>query len=147
MNITFMNQSNETSWRAYRKYLEPLLETTLLKVRHDMSVALSVVLVNDDEIHDYNKSFRNIDRATDVLSFPDGSIDDGVTYLGDIVISVDAIRRQAKDYEHTLVREFSFLVVHGYLHLLGFDHHTEIEEKEMFNYQKEILDALDIKRN
>lgn len=139
MEINFINNSNESSWRAYKQYLQPLLRRTLEVVKHDENVVVNVVLVNDEEIHEYNRNFRSVDRPTDVLSFIDGDVDEGQLLMGDIIISVDALRRQAKDYGHTLKREFCFLVVHGYLHLLGYDHHTENEEKEMFGLQFEIL--------
>lgn len=139
MEINFINNSNESSWRAYKQYLQPLLRRTLEAVKHDENVVVNVVLVNDEEIHEYNRNFRNVDRPTDVLSFIDGDVDEGQLLMGDIIISIDALRRQAKDYGHTLKREFCFLVVHGYLHLLGYDHHTENEEKEMFGLQFEIL--------
>lgn len=142
MTINYINNSNETSWRAYKQYLEPILDKTLQLTNTSTSVEVNVVLVDDAAIHEYNKDFRNIDRPTDVLSFPDGTEDEGVLMLGDIIISVDAIRRQAADYGHSLKREFCFLVAHGYLHLLGYDHHTEAEEKEMFGLQKEILHGI-----
>ena len=139
MEINFINNSQETSWRAYKQYLKPLLSKTLEVVEHDENVIVNVVLVDDESIHQYNRDFRDVDRPTDVLSFVDGDVDEGQLLMGDIIISVDALRRQAKDYGHTLKREFCFLVVHGYLHLLGYDHHSEAEEKEMFGLQHEIL--------
>ena len=142
MQINFVNQSDETSWRNYSRYLKPLLDKTLDKTNHTKNVSVSIVLVHDNEIHEYNRNFRDVDRPTDVLSFPDGDRSDGVEALGDIIISVDALRRQAKEYKHTLKREFCFLVVHGYLHLLGYDHHTPLEEKEMIGLQKEILNEI-----
>lgn len=141
MKINYQNQSHEDSWRAYRQYLKPILEKTLMTLGHDENVEVGVVLVDDATIHHYNKTFRNVDRPTDVLSFVDGS-KDGALQLGDIIISVDAIRRQAEAYGHSLKREFCFLVVHGYLHLLGYDHHTPEEEKEMFQLQEDILDGI-----
>lgn len=142
MIINYINNSEESSWRAYKQYLEPILERTLSLTKRGAEVEVNVVLVDDVMIHNYNKEFRNIDRPTDVLSFPDGSLEDGVLMMGDIIISVEAIRRQAADYGHSLKREFCFLVAHGYLHLLGYDHHTEAEEKEMFGLQKEILNGI-----
>lgn len=142
MTINYINNSNESSWRAYKQYLEPILERTLKLTETKSNVEVNVVLVDDAMIHAYNKDFRNIDRPTDVLSFPDGSEEDGVLMMGDIIISVEAIRRQAKDYGHSLKRELCFLVAHGYLHLLGYDHHTDAEEKEMFGLQKEILHGI-----
>ncbi len=142
MIINYINNSEESSWRAYKQYLKPILERTLSLTKTSSKVEVNVVLVDDVMIHNYNKEFRNIDRPTDVLSFPDGSEEDGVLMMGDIIISVEAIRRQALDYGHSLKREFCFLVAHGYLHLLGYDHHTEAEEKEMFGLQKEILNGI-----
>lgn len=142
MTINYINNSNETSWRAYKQYLQPILDKTLTLTGTKSEVEVNVVLVDDDTIHNYNKSFRSIDRPTDVLSFPDGTLEEGVLMMGDIIISVEAIRRQAQDYGHSLKREFCFLVAHGYLHLLGYDHHTEAEEKEMFGLQKEILNGI-----
>ncbi len=142
MHINYMNQSNEDSWRNYRKYLEPILDKTLKKVGHDSNVEVSVVMVNDDAIHEYNKNYRNVDRPTDVLSFVDGEEVDGVLSLGDIIISVDKVRSQAEDYGHSLKREYCFLVAHGFLHLLGYDHETKEEEEEMTRLQKEILDDI-----
>ena len=131
LEINYINNSNETSWKNYKQFLEPILDKTCQVLGKDNNVATSVVLVHDETIHQYNKSFRNIDRETD-----------GIFQMGDIIISVDAIRRQAKDYGHSLKREFCFLVVHGYLHLFGFDHQTPDTEKEMIELQKEILDGL-----
>lgn len=142
MQINYINNSNEASWRAYKQYLEPILMKTLKLTHQEKAVSVNVVLVDDESIHHYNQEFRSIDRPTDVLSFPDGSVEDGIFNMGDIIISVDAIRRQAKDYGHSLKREFCFLVAHGFLHLLGYDHHTEPEEKEMFGLQKDILDGI-----
>lgn len=142
MQINFINQSDESSWRAYRKFLNPVVDKTLSMVGRDKNVAINIVLVNKDAIHEMNRDFRDIDRATDVLSFEDGSIEEGILNLGDIVISVEALREQSKDYGHSLKREFCFLVAHGTLHLLGFDHQTLEDELEMFGLQKEILDGI-----
>lgn len=147
MIINFVNQSNEASWDNYRRYLKPILEKTLDKVEVKEDVSVSVVLVHDQDIHEYNKTYRNVDRPTDVLSFPDGEIDDDLLSMGDIIISVDAVRRQAEEYNHSLKREFCFLVAHGYLHLLGYDHQTEPEEAEMIGLQKEILHEIAERNN
>lgn len=142
MQINFINQSDESSWRSYRSFLEPILKRTLELVNRDENVSVNVVLVNKEAIHTMNRDFRDIDRATDVLSFEDGSTEDGLFNMGDIIISVEAIREQSKDYGHSLKREFCFLVAHGYLHLLGFDHQTLEDELEMFGLQKEILHGI-----
>lgn len=142
MHINYMNQTNEDSWQNYKKYLEPIIVKTLSKVNHDINVEVSIVLVDDSTIQEYNKNYRNIDRPTDVLSFEDGEVIDGIKVLGDIIISVEKVRSQAHDYNHSLKREFCFLVAHGILHLLGYDHQTEHDEKEMIRLQKEILNEI-----
>ncbi len=103
---------------------------------------LNVVICDNDMIKTYNKTYRNIDKETDVLSFP--SDEEGE--LGDILISIDKAKSQAVEYGHTLKRELSFLLCHGILHCLGYDHMTKEEEEIMFNLQEKILDACGIRR-
>ena len=146
MDITFLNQIDDEAFSSFENYLKPLLKKTLEVTNFDVSVSVSVVLVNDKEIHQYNKDFRNIDRPTDVLSFVDGETFDGILSLGDIIVSNETCRRQAEEYGHSLKREFLFLVVHGYLHLLGYDHINPEDEREMLRLQKEILDNV-VKRS
>ena len=113
---------------------------------HRFEVELS--LCGDEEIHRINREFRGIDRPTDVLSFPmmDFEMPDVYVSLGNIVISVETARRQAEEYGHSLKRELCFLCAHSALHLLGYDHETDEEREEMEAKQREILDALGIKR-
>ena len=102
-------------------------------------------------IIEINRDYRNIDRSTDVISF---ALEDSVEFyiegmpraLGDIFISYDHAKMQAKEYEHSVYREMCFLFMHGILHLLGYDHMEEDEAKEMFALQNEILDSLNITR-
>lgn len=111
---------------------------------------ISVILVDNEEIHKLNREHRNVDSPTDVLSFPTNegemiaAIPDG--FLGDIIISLERAREQACEYGHSIVRETAFLTVHGTLHLLGYDHMIETEEKEMFALQKEILEGMGVTR-
>lgn len=140
MDITYINQTNMSEFDAFEADLKPLLEKTLLLTKFPLSVNLSIVLVDDETIQGYNKDFRNIDRPTDVLSFIDGENIDGDISLGDIIVSTQTAHRQALEYQHSLKREFLFLVVHGYLHLLGYDHMNEKDETEMFSLQRKILD-------
>lgn len=110
----------------------------------------SIVFVGDDEIHDMNKNYRNVDRVTDVISFAFEDNEDmlynNIRILGDIYICIPQMKRQAIEYGHSEKRELSFLAVHGLLHLLGYDHMEEEEEKEMFALQELILNDKDIKR-
>ncbi|WP_026689204.1 rRNA maturation RNase YbeY [Alteribacter aurantiacus] len=117
---------------------------------------VSVTIVTDEEIHQLNRDYRGIDRPTDVLSFalnegedegPHFEDGEGVPeLLGDIIISVQKAREQAEEYGHTFERELGFLAVHGFLHLIGFDHQSDEEEKEMLAVQEEILNEHDLKK-
>lgn len=102
----------------------------------------SLVLVSDKKIKELNKLWRGFDKATDVLSFPIDTKppEASMPYeLGEIVISVDAARVQAQTHGHGLKREMAFLITHGMLHVLGFDHERKEDEKEMFSRQRRIL--------
>ncbi|MCL1903930.1 MAG: rRNA maturation RNase YbeY [Oscillospiraceae bacterium] len=109
---------------------------------------ISLMFVSDEEIHGLNRKHRDVDRPTDVLSFPIGepNHDEGAVTLGDIVISLPTAQAQAKQYGHSTKRELAFLIVHGLLHLLGYDHINEDDEKIMTLKQKEILELLGLPR-
>ncbi len=121
----------------------------------DGKAEVSVMFVDDDMIHQLNKQHRNIDRATDVLSFPLGengvydiNNDTGAQLLGDIVISIPHAIDQAERYGHTLQREIGFLTVHSMLHLLGYDHvNGGIESVRMREKEETVLTKLGLKRN
>ncbi|MBX5436518.1 MAG: rRNA maturation RNase YbeY [Alicyclobacillaceae bacterium] len=115
---------------------------------------VSVSLVGDEEIHSLNRDYRGVDRPTDVLSFPLIGEDEMLTappgqplLLGDIVVSLPTARRQAAEYGHSLQREVGFLLVHGFLHLLGYDHDSEASEREMFALQEEVLSSIGLTRD
>ncbi len=125
---------------------------------------VNLLLVDNEAIHKINREYRNIDRPTDVLSFPllsydeagnfDGieasddnfNPDTGEVMLGDIIISVDKVAEQADTYGHSEMREFAFLIVHSMLHLFGYDHMEPDEAAFMENKQKKILNELNILR-
>ena len=108
---------------------------------------ISVTFVDDERIHELNREYRNVDRSTDVLSFPlgengvyDKNPENGACLLGDIVISVETAVRQAETYGHSLQREIGFLTVHSMLHLLGYDHvNGGIEEVRMREKEEHVL--------
>ncbi len=143
----------------FPKELEKVMETIALdSLRYegfDENCEISISIVDNAEIQQINKQFRNIDCPTDVLSFPmltftENEIieknENGEIVLGDIIISLERAEEQAKEYGHSLKREIAFLTAHSMLHLLGYDHMEPQEEKEMFTKQKEILEAAGIPR-
>ncbi|WP_078597217.1 rRNA maturation RNase YbeY [Evansella clarkii] len=114
---------------------------------------LSVTFVNNEQIQELNRDYRGKDEPTDVLSFAlNEGEDDEVAVegmpdlLGDIVISVPRAEQQAEEYGHDIKRELCFLAVHGFLHLLGYDHGDEAQEKSMFSRQEEILEKHGLKK-
>lgn len=117
----------------------------------DSKLYISVILTNPDEIQKMNKEYRKIDKTTDVLSFPMYERDE-IPHLnkeieepiGDIVISVERVRKQAKEYEHSFERELSYMLVHGFYHIMGYDHMEEMEKKEMRAKEDVILNRLKI---
>nr|WP_206529468.1 rRNA maturation RNase YbeY [Brevibacillus sp. SYP-B805] len=142
--------------------LQTLMEQCLHKAAEleEVSGEVVITIVDDARIHELNREYRGVDRPTDVLSFalneageeePDifldeSEADDYPNMLGDIVISLPRARAQAEEYGHSLERELCFLTVHGFLHLLGYDHGSPDEEKEMFGRQEEVLQAIGLTR-
>ncbi|MBE3553926.1 MAG: rRNA maturation RNase YbeY [Thermicanus sp.] len=96
---------------------------------------LSILFCDDERIHELNRLYRNVDRPTDVLSFPLEEED----LLGDLVVSIPRAKKQAEEYGHSFRRELYFLIVHGFYHLLGYDHDTPEKERVMFTKQEEVL--------
>ena len=119
------------------KYVEYLDNQLELANKH-----FSLILIDDESMHQYNYEYRNIDHSTDVLTFVDYQDD----YLGDIYINEKRIVDQAKEYNHSIKREFLFLITHGVLHLLGYDHQTKEEEKIMFEKQEQLLSNYGVNR-
>lgn len=108
------------------------------------NTSFNLIIVNNDYIHELNKNYRNIDRETDVITFAledDDSmvLPDDIRVLGDIYISIDKARSQALEYGHSFLREICFLAIHGFYHLLGYDHMNPEDEKIMFGKQEEVL--------
>lgn len=138
---------NKYKYKEDYKYLDDVINHTLEKL-NIKNAYLSVIFIDDEEMHAMNKEYRGIDRTTDVLSF---ALEDNDTYvpvirqLGDIFVSIPKMQEQAKEYGHSEKRELSFLVCHGLLHLLGYDHTKgKEEEKLQFGLQDEILNDLNI---
>lgn len=135
MVVTFYNQT-ETNIEKAEALIKKIFD--LIQETHEMNI----IFLSNEAIREMNKTYRNIDKVTDVISFPDKEED----YIGDIFISLDKALEQAADYGHPVEREIGFLSVHGYLHLLGYDHHSEQEEKIMIEKQEEILKKANLGR-
>lgn len=152
MNIDFVFDNEvENFENNYEQDFTAIIEQALKTLAIEDDIEVSCVLVDDERIHEINREYRHIDRSTDVISF---AMEDNDQFyvegmprtLGDIFISVDHAKKQAEEYGHSLRREMCFLFTHGILHLLGYDHMTDEQEKEMFGLQDKILGALSIER-
>lgn len=148
MELEIFNQTEEEikELETVRKVLEYACSKEKLG-----KVCFNVIIVDNDYIHELNKNYRNIDRVTDVITFAledekDIVEPNGVRMLGDIYISIDKAKSQAEEYGHSLLRELSFLAVHGFYHLLGYDHMNKEEEVIMFQKQEEVLHECKIER-
>lgn len=139
----------------YIKLLKEIISYTAQEENVPREAEVSITFVNNKEIQELNRNYRQKDQPTDVISFalqdpiegePHIIGEDLPLILGDIVISVDKIREQAEKYNHSFERELCFLAVHGFLHLLGYDHMTEEEEKSMFQKQERILGEFNLER-
>lgn len=141
--------------------VSPVMEKTVLTVLNKAAklyglprtAEVSIAFCDDDVIRKLNRDFRDVDRSTDVLSF---ALNEGIEpviidgppeeLLGDIIISVDTLGKQAEEYGHTMERELSYLTIHGFLHLMGYDHQTEDSKIEMRKEEEVVLSSLGIER-
>ena len=145
-----------------RPFIKRVLERALKHLNQPSELLeMSLSIVSPEQIQELNKSFREVDKVTDVLSFPtcdnptrgaitvvceDVNPETDLVNIGDIVICLERAKEQAKEYGHSLKRELAFLSLHGLLHLLGYDHIEPDDEKQMIALQKEILDQAGITR-
>ncbi len=145
-----LNIVNRTKYRDLEQYypeLEKYYRKTLNVLKMEDNYVLSLIICGPVTIRRINREYRNIDAVTDVISFALLDSEDAVEYedrveLGDIFINRNRALSQAEEYGHSVKREFVFLFVHGLLHLLGYDHMNEEEEKIMFDLQKKIVKDL-----
>jgi probable rRNA maturation factor len=137
------------------KLIERMLQHAAISEKIESGSELSVSFITNEEIQLINRDYRGKDTPTDVISFAmeelgegemDIHIEGAPRMLGDILISVERAKEQASDYGHSVERELGFLAIHGFLHLLGYDHMEEDEEKEMNNKQEEILQSFGLRR-
>ncbi|MGX7030046.1 rRNA maturation RNase YbeY [Vagococcus zengguangii] len=142
-----------------QKHLDDIVDVLNFSGQHlqlDEATEMSVTIMDNNDIQTFNREYRGKDVPTDVISFAIEDEEDIPTELleemglprniGDILISIDKAKEQAKEYGHSFERELGFLAVHGFLHLNGYDHMNEEDEKEMFGLQREILDAYGLQR-
>ena len=142
------------------KLIEDILNFAGSYLKLPENTELSVTLMDNEHIHEINKKYRGVDKPTDVISFaieeddpdevpiilPEDEEFDIPKNIGDIMVSMDKVKEQAEYLGHSEDRELGFLVVHGFLHLNGYDHMKEEDEKEMFGLQREILDSYGLTR-
>jgi probable rRNA maturation factor len=154
LTIDFIDETNELTKEQISE-IESLLNFAAEKEGVEAESEVSVTFVSNERIWEINREYRDKDAPTDVISFAMEELGEGEInligenlprVLGDILISIEKAQEQAKEYGHPFIRELGFLSVHGFLHLLGYDHMTEPDEIEMFTLQKEILDEYGLKR-
>lgn len=149
LDITIINETEYDS-SEYEAIIHKVFNEVEKQEKIDKDYEVSVIFVSKAKIQEINKTYRNIDKETDVISFSyleDTEKFTNITTLGDIFICLDIMKEQAKMYNHSEEREVAFLAVHGLLHLLGYDHEDQEAEKIMFQKQEDILNNLNIKRN
>lgn len=134
LKINIFNQYDEI--KDYKKVIKYILKKAYKTLKLKEKIIVNIILVDNEKIRELNKDFRNLDKPTDVLSFANDSYD---SEIGDVFISLDKAKEQAVSYNHSFARELAFLVTHGFLHCLGYDHLTKEDEVEMFGLQDEIL--------
>lgn len=146
-NIGIFNETPEEI-----KELETINKLVEFAIKHEKldNLEFNIIIVDNTKIHELNKDYRGIDRVTDVITF---ALEDNKDFpientriLGDIYISLDKARSQAIEYGHSFLRELSFLTIHGFLHLLGYDHMNKKDEEIMFSKQEDILNEYGITR-
>ncbi len=154
MKVYFTNKIKiETNGKKHLRDVKPYRDV-IKKIFNsiDDNHEMNIIFVDKETIHQMNRDYRGIDRVTDVISFALHDNDEMMDLpeeeieLGDIFICVDKAIEQASEYGHSIEREIGFLAVHGYLHLCGYDHMTEEDEKVMFAKQDEILDKAKLYR-
>lgn len=165
MTVNFEYEASEKPEFDYEDLVQKVISACLDYEDFPYETETSVLFTDDQQIHEINQEYRDIDAATDVLSFPTaeytkpGCFEDledrmmdcfhpetGEFILGDIVISVERARKQSEEYGHSMLREIAFLTAHSMLHLMGYDHMTEEDRIVMERKQEEVLQQLGIVR-
>lgn len=152
INFLDIEENNE-----YKNTIDSVLEKAFKTEKLDKSnIYINIILTTPENIRKANREYRNIDKETDVLSFPMFEKDEineikktkseVFDVLGDIIISIDRVKEQAEEYGHSFERELAYMTIHGFYHLMGFDHMTEEEKKEMREKEENVLGQLNIIR-
>ena len=153
--ITYLDiEENKEYEELAKKVIEKCFQ---IEKMTNTKLVITITFTNPENIRKINKQYRNIDRETDVLSFPmfereelqEKLKNNSFTHediLGDIVISIEQVEKQAKEYEHSFERELSYMIVHGFYHLMGYDHMVEDEKQEMREKEDRVLESLNITR-
>ena len=152
INFLDIEENNE-----YKNTIDTVLEKAFKTEELDKSnIYINIILTTPENIKKANREYRNIDKETDVLSFPmfeKKEIDmikktksEVFDVLGDIIISIDRVKEQAEEYGHSFERELAYMTIHGFYHLMGYDHMTEEEKKEMREKEENVLEQLNIIR-
>ncbi|MGE6752013.1 rRNA maturation RNase YbeY [Rossellomorea sp. NPDC071047] len=153
--IDFIDETEKLS-EEETSLVQNILNFAAKKEEVEADSEVSVTFVTNERIQEINREYRHKDQPTDVISFALEELgEDEVEIvggqiprvLGDIIISIDRAKEQAEEYNHSFSRELGFLALHGFLHLLGYDHMDEMDEKKMFQRQKDILDEYGLKRD
>ena len=145
--------------KEYEKMIKKVLEQCFEEEKLENSkLGITITLTTPEKIKKINKEYRKVDKETDVLSFPMFEKDElyekikkqnfeHEDILGDIIISIEKVEEQAKEYENSFEREFSYMIVHGFYHLMGYDHIKEDYKKQMRTKEEKILESLKISRD
>ena len=152
INFLDIEENNE-----YKNTIDTVLEKAFKTEKLDKSnIYINIILTTPENIRKANREYRNIDKETDVLSFPMFEKDEineikktkseVFDVLGDIIISIDRVKEQAEEYGHSFERELAYMTIHGFYHLMGYDHMTEEEKKEMREKEENVLGQLNIIR-
>ena len=153
MKVIINNEQDKIEYDlVMEKKIKSVLEQAAAVYELDTACEVGITLVDNEEIRQINAEYRQIDSATDVLSF---ALDEGEEFpvlpgeehlLGDIIVSLERAQEQALEYGHSLERELAYLLIHGFLHLLGYDHMQEADKKVMREQEERVLAKLAIYR-
>lgn len=149
VDVHFLNIEEN---RNYSKQIAKIIKECFKQEKFlDKNLYVNVILTTPEDIRKFNKEYRNIDKETDILSFPMFEKEElenmklnHIEVLGDIVISIEQVKKQAIEYEHSFEREFAYMVVHGFCHIIGYDHIEEEDKKKMRQEEEKILGILKI---